>query len=154
MVLERSYDGRSFDVLYQLTADAIACAQPFETMDAHPLPGMNYYRLKAMDLKERSTYSKVIQLQNDVKDFALVRMTPNPVSKSGQATLELVSTQSMPLQLVVSDINGKQMLQKSTVIQSGNNNIALQLGQLAQGKYRITAIEKEGNNITILFVKE
>ncbi|MEO7482113.1 MAG: hypothetical protein ABIT81_00020, partial [Ferruginibacter sp.] len=46
LTLERSADGRSFSTVNSQQATSLRCQSPFNYVDAAPLPGVNYYRLK------------------------------------------------------------------------------------------------------------
>jgi hypothetical protein len=154
MTLERSADGRNFTGIYTITAEAARCLQPFDKEDGSPLPGLNYYRLKTVDADGKVTYSSIIALLNKASGFDIIGMVPNPVTKAGTAVLNVTSAQKGQLQIVVSDMAGKQLLQQSQVLVAGSNPIALQLGNLSAGLYRITGYMEDGSSKTIRFVKE
>ena len=51
------------------------------TLDAHPLTGRNFYRIKALDLDDAVTYSNIAQVKSTDGRFQL-KIYPNPTSES------------------------------------------------------------------------
>jgi PKD repeat protein len=154
MTLERSSDGRNFTGIYTITAEAARCLQPFDNTDASPLPGLNYYRLKTADADGKVTYSSIIALLNRTSGFAIVGIVPNPVSKQGNAVLNVTSAQKGMLQLMVTDMAGRNLIQQTRSIEAGSNQLLLNLSSLAAGSYQVTARNEDGNSTTIRFIKE
>ncbi len=154
MTLERSADGRSFTGLYTITAEAVRCLQPFDYMDANPLNGLNYYRLKMADADGKVTYSTIIALLNKNSGFDIIGIIPNPVPKNGDAVLNITSAQKGKLQVMVTDMAGRQLLLQSQEMVAGSNQVQMNLGNLAAGSYQITAYTTDGGTKTIRFVKE
>ena len=59
--IERSNDGRLFfEIGQQLGAGATDEPQDYQFADKHPLPGLNYYRLRQVDVNGQSTYTPII----------------------------------------------------------------------------------------------
>lgn len=154
MTLERSADGRNFTDIYSITAEAARCLQPFDNVDASPLNGLNYYRLKMVDADGKVTYSTIIALLNRASGFDIVGIIPNPVPKSGNAILNVTSAQKGKLQIVVTDMAGKQLLSQVQELIAGSNPIAMKLQSLSAGVYQITAHTSDGSSKTVRFVKE
>lgn len=154
MTLERSADGRNFTGIYTITAEAARCLQPFDHVDASPLSGLNYYRLKMVDADGKVTYSTIIALLNKASGFDIIGVIPNPVPKAGNAILNVTSAQKGQLQIVVNDMAGRQLLQQSQQLVAGSNPISLQLQGLAAGVYQITGYMIDGSTKTVRFVKE
>ncbi|MBL0146852.1 MAG: hypothetical protein IPP48_15140 [Chitinophagaceae bacterium] len=75
MVLERSADNRNFAAINTVTADALRCAQPFNYVDASPLAGVNYYRLRITDANGKVTFSNTIAMVNKLSGIAIVGIT-------------------------------------------------------------------------------
>lgn len=154
MILERSGDNRRFTAINNITADAVRCAQPFDYVDASPLVGLNYYRLKIIDANGKVTYSNTIAMANTKTGVTIVGIAPNPVTSTGNATLNVASAQKGMLRLVVTDITGRQVAVESAAIIAGSNQIPINVAKLAAGSYNITAITDDGNKTTVRFVKQ
>ena len=154
MILERSGDNRTFTAINNITADALRCAQPFDYVDALPLAGINYYRLKIIDANGKVTYSNTIAMANTKTGVTIVGIVPNPVTSGGNAILNVASAQKGLLRLVVTDITGRQISMQSEAIIAGSNQIAMNFAKLAAGSYNITAITDDGNKTSVRFIKQ
>ena len=99
---------------------------PYSFLDKHPLTGINYYRIKAVNKDGSHQYSKVIKIMNNAVRIA-VSMYPNPVSD--KLSVELTAEKPDNVTLQVSDIHGRIMLEKDYAINI--NNTALSLDVLA-----------------------
>lgn len=80
--IERSVnDGRTFVFMGKVQGNPNSKAiNQYDFIDSHPMPGVNYYRLKQYDLDGRFEYSPV-RTVNFGKDEFNVRVWPNPVSE-------------------------------------------------------------------------
>ncbi len=151
LVLERSNDGRSFKPIQDQTATALRCQQEFNYTDASPLSGMNYYRLKIITPDGAFRYSVIVALINKDKGFEFVNIAPNPVKNT--ATLTLTTVKGGKMDLAVTDITGKMVMQQSVITTGGNNTINMNFSTLGAGTYQITGIAPDGEKKTIRFVK-
>jgi hypothetical protein len=152
MVIERSRDARKFDPINSITETATRCLQPFSFVDAAPLSGINYYRLKTVDADGKETYSTIVALLNKTKGFEIVSLMPNPVKET--AILSTTSAIKTTMQVVVSDLAGRQLTKQSVTLIAGSNQVPLKLGHLSAGTYQVTGITADGTTTTLRFVKE
>ena len=154
MVLERSADNRNFAAINTVTADALRCAQPFNYVDASPLAGVNYYRLRITDANGKITYSNTIALVNKLSGVEIVGIAPNPVTSAGAATLNVASAQQGTLKIVVTDLAGRQLITQTEKIIAGSNQIPMNFAKLSGGSYQVTAITEDGKATSVRFVKQ
>lgn len=152
MTLQRSADGRNYSDLVTLTETAVRCQSPFNQNDANPVSGINYYRLKTADIDGRVTYSNVVVLLNQTKGFALVSLAPNPVAD--KAVLSITSAEKSIMEIVVTDVNGKQISKQRVSLIAGNNQVQLNLRNVAAGTYQVSGLTADGAVKTLRFVKE
>ncbi len=152
MILERSTDGRNFKPVTSQTETSLRCLQPFSFVDASPLAGINYYRLKSVDVDGKVTYSTVVALLNKEKGFEIVNLVPNPVSTD--AVLSVTSANKSIIEIVVSDISGKQLNKQRVNLISGNNLLPLNVRNLPAGTYQVTGLTADGVSKTLRFVKQ
>ena len=150
LTLERSAEARSFSGVYTINATALRCAQPFDYTDAQPLTGMNYYRLKMVDVDGKITYSNTIALLNASKGFELLSIAPNPVT-NGTFKLNVTSAQQTKMEVVISDIQGRIVSRQTVSMIAGYNSIDVNVTNLAAGTYNISADDKTR---VIRFVKQ
>jgi hypothetical protein len=151
MSIERSADGRSFKSIQDQTATAARCLQSFNYVDATPLAGYNYYRLKTVTLDGEVKYSTTVVLLNKEKGFELISIVPNPVQNT--AILSLTTVKGGKIELSVSDLAGKVISKQSKIVIAGNNPINMNFESLSTGTYIITAVNADGDIKTTRFVK-
>ena len=88
----------------------------------------------------------------DEEVISLTSLYPNPVNES--ATLEFNATQNTNLNFTVIDISGKQVNNFLMNVNSGNNKIAIETSDLANGYYMLNLSSTDGNfTKTIRFTK-
>jgi len=152
MVLERSADGRNFNAINTITADALRCEQPFDHTDNSPLAGMNYYRLKMIDANGKITYSNSIALLNKETGFDIVNLVPTLVT--GNAVLNITAAQKTKMDIVITDISGRQVQKIAYNLIAGSNQFTINLANLSAGTYQMKGYAMDGVSRTIRFVKQ
>jgi hypothetical protein len=152
LTLERSSDGRHFEGISSATETAARCQQPFSYSDLSPLAGINYYRLKSIDIDGTISYSNVVALLNKDKGFEIVSLAPNPVKD--EAILSVTSAERAVMEIVVSDLNGKQISKQRLSLIAGNNQVPLNLRNVAAGTYQVTGLTADGQVRSLRFVKQ
>lgn len=152
MTLERSSDGRSWAGINSLTADAARCFDAFNYTDASPLAGINYYRLKTVDVDGKVTYSTIVTLLNAAKGIQIVNIAPNPVV-NGRFRLNVTSAELSTMDIVITDMAGRVVLKKTASIVNGFNGIDMDVSHLASGTYQLTGSTTAGRT-TLSFVKQ
>ena len=153
MTLERGADARNYTGIYTITADAARCNQPFDYTDANPLTGMNYYRLKIVDVDGKVTYSTTVALLNAVKGFDIVSIAPNPVV-ADNFKLNVASAQSSKMELTIFDMQGRLVNRQSISVIAGYNSLPINVASLQAGTYTIQAIIADDKSKVIRFVKQ
>ena len=152
LLLERSADGRNFKTINSQSATSTRCLQPFSFTDASPLAGINYYRLKTIDIDGKINYSTIVALLNKDKGFEIVSIMPNPVAT--KAMLSISSAQKSTMEIIVTDLAGKQLSKQRVVLLAGSNQVSLNLSNLAAGSYQVTGVTDEGERKSLRFVKQ
>jgi hypothetical protein len=150
--IERSSDGSRFSGIVGFTATQERCQQPFDWVDANPLSGVNYYRLKMTDVDGKVAYSNTVTLLNKEAGFALVNMVPNLVKN--MAVLNINADISERVQWVITDASGRAVQSQRVVLVPGGNPVGIDATRLAAGIYQITVHTQEGVARTLRFVKE
>lgn len=111
--------------------------QHYHFLDEKPLPGLNYYRLRQMDLNGEQSYSGMVSVAFDGKDSRF-SLFPNPAWE-GIATLLFQSEEPWSEGILeVFDQIGKLILQ-TTVSPAGNGGFAIpiDLSSYASGVYTV-----------------
>ncbi len=76
--IEKSIDQVSFHALTNINAAGTTLAHNYGYTDKSPLSGINYYRLKMVDIDGRFTYSRIIAVKAPASNS--IAIFPNPVS--------------------------------------------------------------------------
>ncbi|MES2776878.1 MAG: hypothetical protein V4722_22060 [Bacteroidota bacterium] len=152
MEIERSTDGRRFNSIATINADQARCALPFDIVDAHPLNGTNYYRLKMIDMDGKLSYSAIIAIMGAGKGFEVVGMYPTVVNSNG--FLSVSATNAGKMQTTITDISGRNIRTSTHVVAAGSNLVLVDCSTLADGAYQLTVYSDGAINRTIRFIKQ
>jgi endoglucanase Acf2 len=122
----------------------------YEFLDQTPYPGINYYKLKQMDVNGQFTYSKSIAVEFTDK-LRILNIYPNP-SRS-DLHLEISSLLEETVYLNVYDMLGRKVIQNKIEIHTGINGIDIDVSAFAQSNYVLQLINSL-EVIDIKFIKE
>ena len=140
--LERSGDALHFTGIAQVAGHGNSTSMlRYEHLDAAPLKGMNYYRLKQVDNNGDFTYSDVIAIDNSGTAAAL-SVYPNP-------TTDLVHINASNVQeLTIYDMLGNSVYSGK----AGPGGVT-DFAPLTNGVYIISAVAGDGTVIRKRFIK-
>ena len=133
--VERSADGHVFNWLTSVASlGDNQFLQDYQTMDAAPYYGINYYRLKQVDKDGRFTLSFIVSV-NMAKQLtgSSVSLYPNPASQV--LYINVTSTAHMNSMLHVYNAAGTQVAMQYKTLIKGANNFLLSVSGLAPGIY-------------------
>jgi hypothetical protein len=140
--IEKWINGSVFSKMNTTTAKNLPGKNNYVSLDDLPAPGINYYRLKSIDLDGHFTYSNIIRIDFS-KKFSVV-IAPNPVRDilTIQDAFEFNKAQ-------VIDVHGRLL------ISSKINNLSHQVNTsvLAPGSY-VLRLSGDTDNYTIPFIKQ
>ena len=128
-ILERSEDA--------IHAEAIAAQLPtgqqtYIVLDEAPLPRL-YYRLKVVLQDGSFEYTNWVVLERKRLNDNNVHIYPNPTS--GQLTLDIVTEEVTMLNITVTDVLGRELLQNVVISIIGSNQINLDVSHLPSAMY-------------------
>ncbi len=149
--LERSTDGRNYKSITGINATALRCQQPFSYTDAGPATGTNYYRLKMTDADGKVLYSTVVVLIHANNGFEFVNISPNPVV-GGSFDLKVSTAKNTQLQIIITDMQGRVLQQRTVSTIAGFNSIPINVTKLAAGTYQIYGITAHERSKVLRFV--
>jgi trimeric autotransporter adhesin len=152
MELERSADSRSFKSITSITASQARCGQPFDYVDAAPLKGTNYYRLKMIDVDGKVTYSPIVAIINGSTSAELVGIYPTVVTD--QAFLSVAASRTAKMQINITDMSGRIIKTISQTVANGSSLININTANLSAGVYNITGMLDGVQTKTLRFVKQ
>ncbi len=151
--IQRSGDGQHFIPIASLTADQVRCSQPFDNMDAKPLSGLNYYRIKIIDPNDKSYFSNTISFMLKTKGFEILNISPNPVAKEN-AVLKINTGEKLQVNISISDFSGRIILTQAAQLLPGINQVTLNTQSLARGAYQVTTYSPGETPKTARLIKQ
>ena len=79
-ILERSSDGKHFNGIQNINPKGNSSKEAhYSILDEIPMPGMNYYRIKQVDIDALFSYSNIAAIDNSKGD-SQIQIYPNPAS--------------------------------------------------------------------------
>jgi hypothetical protein len=150
--IERSGDARTFASIHSLTATQARCLQAFNFTDASPLGGINYYRLKMIDVDGKVSYSGTISMLNKESKFDILSVVPTLVQTT--AYVNIAATANSRMDIVITDLSGRQVQKQTISLVPGSNQVTLNVGKLAPGMYQVSGYTVDGMSKTVRFVKQ
>jgi hypothetical protein len=137
-IIEHSADGATFTAVGVVEAAGSNAGTMYYSFEhAHPLTGMNYYRIKQTDLDGHFTMSKTIQLLNTNNQRETL-IAPNPV-KDQLYVIEPAETVIRKME--VYDMSGRLLQQSIPATQQGRQ-FSISLGHLQRGNYLLKVYYK------------
>ncbi|WP_276482152.1 T9SS type A sorting domain-containing protein [Paraflavitalea pollutisoli] len=132
--IERSNDGAAYTKIGKV-APKFGVINQYEFTDAAPAPGVNYYRIRQIDLDGRPTLSKVVTLRSELGQFT-AKVGPNPFAGSINVFYELKRAESLTVRLY--DQGGRVIKQYNVRGGVGVNTYVIgDLQSLPKGQYTI-----------------
>ncbi|MET0638261.1 MAG: T9SS type A sorting domain-containing protein [Chitinophagaceae bacterium] len=154
-IVERSTDGNSFTEVGQLAALGSAQGETtrrYEFNDNLSAASgtVFYYRLKLQDIDKKYTYGSTIMVRKEVTSVNSILLSPNPVT-SGKTTVRFSSKRNAAVDIRVSDMTGRTVLQQQSKIFEGANSLSInQIDKLLPGIYTLQLVN-EGEISVIKF---
>ncbi len=148
-IIERSADGVRFAAIDSVSGKNLTIENNYAALDKNPLQGLNYYRLKQIDLDGKFSYSNVIAVKISSGNNKL-SVVPNPVKDVASISIMVEEDQKAELQIL--DGFGRVMQRTSYQLQKGEQVKQLNLADLTSGTYYITLNTTSGKLVS-RFVK-
>lgn len=131
--IQRSEDGFAFENLNSIPSRADGSdLQEYNYLDANPLNGNNYYRIQYMDSDGSLINSKIetVHFETNGPSFSVF---PNP--SSGPLDLKIQANKAGIGRLRLRNSLGQLILEKQVIIQTGSQDISIDISDLATGVY-------------------
>ena len=142
--VERSADGNSNWAVLTTVAGAgnSQVAKNYNSFDANPLSGTNYYRLKQVDYNGNNKYSRIINVKMNGPKTS-ISVLSNPFHNTLSVNFESAAAQLVSARLI--DITGKQIAVEKWSVSSGNIRKDFSaISNLQQGMYILTIRNNSG----------
>jgi hypothetical protein len=149
-IVERSRDGRNFSEIGVVAAAGNSNSErSYRFVDQTPAKGINYYRLRMVDIDAAYKFSEVRNVRNlGVSDISFA---PNPVQTSLKLTIE--SEKAERVNVRISDISGKVVYRNALNVINGTNVLPVNAVEFAPGTYIVEVITSDGNLVS-KFIKD
>lgn len=151
-IIERSIDGKNWEVLTEKPA-AGRSQQPiqYQVIDNSPYLGLNYYRLKQVDLDGSFVLSKVeTAMITDHSEFTAM-IYPNPTLN--QINIQFSNMDFKQRKLNVLDVQGKVLIKRDLTAKDKSSIVPIDVSKLSQGSYLIQ-VETDSQELEVYkFVK-
>jgi hypothetical protein len=135
--IERSADGISFSSVGNKLALGNATTASYEFTDGSPLTGVNYYRIKSIEISGEINYSKTVNV-NFKKSTNVLTISPNPVSINHEMTINVNDLSTGKYDVVLYDFSGRKVFATTWEKTNNNNQLKVQLpSYLPTGEYRL-----------------
>ncbi len=152
MEVQRSADTRNFRSIERINATQARCAEPFNYLDAAPLKGKNFYRLKISDADGRVSYSPIVLVTNgETSGLEFVGLYPSVVHD--RTSLSISSDRPALIEIAITDISGRIVAKSRHTVAAGSGIINIDCSKLAAGLYNVTAITENTMGTTMRLVK-
>ncbi|MET4107412.1 hypothetical protein ABIB60_002779 [Hymenobacter sp. UYP22] len=150
-VLERSGNGQVFEPVGKIAAAGTTQQhQRYAYLDAAPLPGINYYRLRQVDQDGTEALSAVVSVTFRGGLAARATLAPNP--NQGTVIVRVELPQAAPAVLELLDVRGAVVLRRQLPAAQVQET-PLDLTALPQGVY-VCRITSPGSVLTHRLVRE
>ena len=146
--IEASTDGVKFSAKGSIVAKG---SSDYSFIDASPVAGINYYRIKATDIDGKTIYSSVVSAKQ-VASISSISVYPNPV-KNKQLSFA-ISTDAANYTLKVTNILGKTVLAKTIAHVGGTANYKVSLPASATAGTYFVELSNGNSNTTKTIVVE
>jgi hypothetical protein len=145
--VQRSKDGILFENIGSVTAAGMSNSpRSYNHTDRNPYVGINYYRIRMVEIDGMDAYSNVIALE--IKDMSNGYVVyPNPTADV--VTYESVIENESDFEFTLLDVLGRVLIEKNQKLPAGKNQVQLDLKKLVPGNYTLRIINKSTGKITL-----
>jgi hypothetical protein len=141
--LQRSSDGVNYTTLGFIKSQApggnSATPMNYAITDYNPNGGRQYYRIRMIDMDNRSKLSNIVLIKGDRPMLiSFGEVFPNPASELVNVLIDAPGKNN--LVMVVTDIAGRNILKQEVHVESGSNTIPININKLSSGTYIVKLI--------------
>lgn len=134
-IIDKSIDGYNFEKLGIVNASSLNDSYTF--LDTHPTGGINYYRIKKLDVNGSYSYSAVVKISSENNRIFSINIFPNPIVDKINITLN--SFKNTAGVIVIADALGRVLYRQQKQIVKGTNVLSIEKSNnFSKGFYSIS----------------
>ena len=130
--IQRSEDAQTFDPI-GLVRENDQQSLRYDFQDKNAEVGINYYRIKAVDINGVESYSEVLGVLRENDGIEIRDVYPIPVKDNLFITFATAEAGKVSLKLI--DLTGREVFHSERMVEKGNNQWNIPSGNLAKGMY-------------------
>ena len=147
--IERSPDGAGFSKLGIVNSKGNGTiSQRYDYIDPVPFNGITWYRLKQVDIDNKSTLSNVVAVRLNSNGTGSLQLFPNPATAALTITIQADREKDYTLLLV--NTVGIIVATKKAHCNKGSNTLYWNIDQVPAGIYMLKTTNNETTNIKII----
>ncbi|MBK8655673.1 MAG: T9SS type A sorting domain-containing protein [Haliscomenobacter sp.] len=151
MAVERSADAIEFQEIGRVKGQGTTQQpQDYRFTDEDPLPGINYYRLRQVDIDGAMEYHKVVAVDFRPEGAASTGLTAFPSPATDDLHVRLAAPFQSEAEYTVTDLQGRVVLRGVFPAQSAQETISIQ--PLPSGLF-VLSLSQDGRTEVVRFVK-
>lgn len=144
--VERSTDGVNFQTIGLVFPwDNQEASNNYEFRDQHPLPGINYYRLRSINKDSSFSWSVIVPAGNAPLPVNHISIVPNPVKGNIRAVFSRLPHATYNLEL--RSVSGSLQLKRTISIQQAEQLEILEPGYAPPGIYWLTIFDHSNQKL-------
>ncbi|MCF2446764.1 right-handed parallel beta-helix repeat-containing protein [Dyadobacter sp. CY345] len=147
-VIEKGNNPMMFEAIGSVSANNTIQANSYKFIDWNLVKGLQYYRLKMIDLDNTFEYSKIIAVNVNAEKLDKVVVFPNPATNSIIVRHESSADANGLIQIISS---GGNFISKCSVLQN-TTETKVDVSSLAKGSY-VIVFERSGVKTSRVFIK-
>ncbi len=145
-VIERSFDGKSFDFLTKQEKSSTTVHQlSYIAHDGTPQYGVNYYRLKIVENDGKATYSPIRSVLVNEKNKTDFKIYPNPTASILNIQFNTEQSQAVDFELI--NTVGQAVYSYRLQSREGKNHLFFNTSLFPVGLYTLKI--RQGNVVTV-----
>ncbi|UOQ54391.1 T9SS type A sorting domain-containing protein [Hymenobacter cellulosivorans] len=149
-VVERAADTTAWQAV--ATVAAGAAGNSYRVVDAQPLPGLSYYRLRVRRPDGNLDNVAPLLVQDGTGSREALQIYPNPVT-GNQLQFLFTGTVESTLSLFIYDAVGRRYVPQGVTSRAGTNSLSINVASLRPGWYVLRWRDQGGNSGSANFVK-
>jgi len=151
--VEKSADGVNYEKVNSTVATgADRISTTYTWLDANPLKGNNFYRIRSVGVDGRFDYSNTVMVKTGKVTAAGIRIYPNPVT-NGVIGTEFKNMAAGMYQVRLLNAQGQTILTKKINLTTGGSMEYINAGnQLFPGIYQLEVISPDNETTTVKMI--